>query len=48
MLKGGLVIIWELDMNLVPTLLQRQEFHFVISLRIHFEKITGLSLSDRT
>ena len=29
MLKGGLVLIWELDMNLVPTLVTIQkESHF--------------------
>ena len=37
MLKGGLVLIWELDMNLEPTLLLKSVEELVSSFSLFFE-----------
>ena len=37
MLKGGLVLIWELDMNLVPTPLHSPESNY-IGASLYFEE----------
>ena len=48
MLKGGLVLIWELDMNLVPTLLTISEkfknTQFVFSIGLNVKNLIRVSL----